>query len=60
MFGRPGAQRHRAHQRGTVEAGAAYRITVNSFLAHSGDGSAVLREGTNRTVRGLDIDAFAE
>ena len=43
-----------------VDAGATYRITVNSFLADGGDGFGVLRSGSNRAVSGLDVDAFAQ
>ena len=43
-----------------VDAGATYRITVNSFLADGGDGFGVLRPGSNRAVSGLDVDAFAQ
>lgn len=42
-----------------VDPGRRYRITVNSFLADGGDGFSVLQQGTNRTVGGLDVDAFA-
>ncbi len=41
-----------------IDAAASYRVTVNSFLADGGDGFTVLREGTDRLVGGLDIDAF--
>ena len=41
-----------------VEPATSYRITVNSFLADGGDGFSVLREGSNRVVGGLDIDAL--
>ena len=41
-----------------IEAAATYRVTVNSFLADGGDGFTVLREGTDRLVGGLDIDAL--
>lgn len=41
-----------------LDPAASYRITVNSFLADGGDGFSVLREGTDRVVGGLDLDAF--
>ncbi|MGH6622921.1 MAG: bifunctional metallophosphatase/5'-nucleotidase [Burkholderiaceae bacterium] len=41
-----------------IDPAASYRITVNDFLATGGDGFRVLREGTDRTGGGLDIDAF--
>ena len=41
-----------------LDDAASYRVTVNSFLADGGDAFTVLREGTNRLVGGLDIDAF--
>jgi 5'-nucleotidase len=41
-----------------IDPQGTYRVTVNSFLADGGDGFTVLRQGTNRVVGGLDIDAF--
>jgi 5'-nucleotidase len=41
-----------------VDPAATYRITVNNFLADGGDGFSVLREGVDRVVGQLDIDAF--
>jgi 5'-nucleotidase len=41
-----------------VDPVAAYRITVNSFLAGGGDGFSVLTEGVNDVVGGPDLDAF--
>jgi 5'-nucleotidase len=41
-----------------VQPTDAYRITVNAFLADGGDGFAVLKNGTNRTPGGLDLDAL--
>jgi 5'-nucleotidase len=35
-----------------------YRVTVNSFMASGGDGFIVLREGTNRVVGPVDLDAL--
>jgi 5'-nucleotidase len=43
-----------------VEPAGVYRVTVNSFLADGGDGFSVLKEGTNRIVGMLDIDALVE
>ena len=42
----------------TVDSGATYRVTVNSFLAGGGDGFTVLREGTDRTGGMIDLDAL--
>ncbi len=42
----------------TVDPGATYRVTVNSFLAGGGDGFAVLTEGTDRTGGLIDLDAL--
>ena len=42
----------------TVDPGATYRVTVNSFLAGGGDGFTVLREGTERTGGMIDLDAL--
>jgi 5'-nucleotidase len=33
---------------------------VNSFLAGGGDGFTVLRDGTNRAVGPVDLDALVE
>jgi 5'-nucleotidase len=41
-----------------VDPAAAYRITVNSFLAGGGDGFSVLTEGVDDVVGGPDLDAF--
>jgi 5'-nucleotidase len=41
-----------------VSPAASYRVTVNNFLASGGDGYAVLKEGTNATDAGLDLDAL--
>jgi 5'-nucleotidase len=41
-----------------VEEAGAYRVTVNSFLADGGDNFTVLRQGADRVVGGLDIDAL--
>ena len=37
---------------------ASYAVVVNSFLAEGGDNFTVLREGANRTVGPVDLDAF--
>ncbi len=42
----------------TVVPTATYRITVNAFLADGGDGFAVLKQGTNRVVGAIDVDAL--
>jgi 5'-nucleotidase len=41
-----------------LDPAANYRVTVNSFLADGGDNNAVLRQGTERTVGVVDIDAL--
>ncbi|MPY91636.1 MAG: bifunctional metallophosphatase/5'-nucleotidase [Acidimicrobiia bacterium] len=41
-----------------VDPAAAYRATVNSFLADGGDNFRVLREGTDRLGGALDTDAL--
>lgn len=43
-----------------ISAVATYRVTVNSFLADGGDNFVVLRQGTDRLVGGLDIDALED
>jgi 5'-nucleotidase len=42
----------------TVDPGASYRVTVNSFLADGGDNFLVLKEGTDRLGGAVDTDAF--
>ncbi len=42
----------------TIDPAATYRVTVNSFLADGGDGFLELRNGTNRTGGGVDLDEF--
>jgi 5'-nucleotidase len=37
-----------------------YRVVVNSFLSDGGDGFTVLRDGTDKYVGGLDIDALTD
>lgn len=41
-----------------IDPDAAYRVTVNSFLADGGDNFTVLRDGTDRVVGVIDLDAF--
>jgi 2',3'-cyclic-nucleotide 2'-phosphodiesterase (5'-nucleotidase family) len=41
-----------------IDPAASYRVTVNSFLADGGDGFTTLREGTDRTGGGVDLDAL--
>lgn len=42
----------------TVDPAAAYRVTVNSFLADGGDNFTVLKDGTDRLGGEVDTDAF--
>ncbi|MGH8926146.1 MAG: bifunctional metallophosphatase/5'-nucleotidase [Acidimicrobiia bacterium] len=42
----------------TVDPGASYRVTVNSFLADGGDNFFVLRDGTDRLGGEIDLDAL--
>ena len=43
-----------------IDPAAAYRVTVNNFLADGGDGFTSLTAGTNReTQTGFDVDALA-
>lgn len=37
-----------------------YRVTVNSFMASGGDNFLVLRDGTNRVVGPVDLDALVD
>jgi 5'-nucleotidase len=37
---------------------ADYRVTMNSFLAGGGDNFTVFRQGRNKTVGGIDLDAM--
>jgi 5'-nucleotidase len=39
---------------------AAYRVTVNSYLAAGGDGYRIFTDGTERSGGRLDVDALAE
>ena len=41
-----------------IEPGRNYRVTVNSFMAEGGDGFVLLKDGTNRTGGGQDLDAI--
>jgi 5'-nucleotidase len=43
-----------------VDPTAAYRLTVNSFLADGADGFTLLAEGTGRVGGMVDVDALAE
>ena len=42
-----------------VDRESSYRITVNSYMAHGGDGFSILTEGTGRTGGPIDLDALA-
>ena len=43
-----------------IDPAAAYRVTINNFLADGGDGFTSLTAGTNReTQTGFDVDALA-
>jgi 5'-nucleotidase len=37
-----------------------YRVTVNSFMASGGDNFVILRDGTNRVVGPVDLDALVD
>ena len=41
-----------------IDPEAAYRVTVNNFLADGGDGFGVLVQGTDRLGGAVDLDAF--
>ncbi len=41
-----------------IDPAKGYRVTVNNFLAESGDGFDALREGTERAGGGQDLDAL--
>lgn len=43
-----------------VQPEGRYRVVVNSFLADGGDNFTVLREGTDRVVGPIDLDALVE
>ncbi|MCQ6281259.1 bifunctional UDP-sugar hydrolase/5'-nucleotidase [Bacillus sp. EB600] len=42
----------------SLDMAATYTVTVNNFMADGGDEYFVLKEGKNRTVGPVDIDAF--
>ncbi|WP_265571023.1 bifunctional metallophosphatase/5'-nucleotidase [Sphingomicrobium nitratireducens] len=42
-----------------VDPAATYRVTANNFIAYGGDGYTVLREGTDATGAGTDVEALA-
>lgn len=42
----------------TVDPNGSYRVTVNSFLADGGDAFSVLKQGTERVVGVIDLDAL--
>ncbi len=41
-----------------IDPAATYRVTVNNFLADGGDNYTVFRNGSNRFVGQIDLDAF--
>jgi 5'-nucleotidase len=43
-----------------IDRAASYTIVVNSFMADGGDGFVVLREGRDRVVGPVDLDALVE
>jgi 5'-nucleotidase len=43
-----------------VDPNAAYRVTVNSFLAEGGDNFTVLAQGTDRLGGAVDLDALVD
>lgn len=43
-----------------IAAGAALRVTVNSFIASGGDNFTVLRQGRSLATGQMDIDAFEQ
>ena len=43
-----------------LDPAATYRVTVNSFMASGGDNFTVLRDGTNRVVGPVDLDALVD
>jgi 5'-nucleotidase len=42
-----------------IDPTATYRVTVNNFLADGGDNFTIFRNGTNRYVGEIDLDAFS-
>ena len=43
-----------------LDAGADYRVTVNSFLAGGGDNFAVFKQGRDVRTGAMDVDAFEQ
>ena len=43
-----------------IEPDAAYRVTVNNFLADGGDSFSVLKEGIDRVTGPYDVNALAD
>jgi 5'-nucleotidase len=43
-----------------IDRAASYTLTVNSFLADGGDAFTTLRQGTNRVVGPVDVNALVE
>jgi 5'-nucleotidase len=43
-----------------IDPGVIYTVTVNSFLAGGGDNFTVLRDGTDKVVGPVDLDALVE
>ena len=41
-----------------IDPAAAYRVTMNSFLATGGDGFTVFNQGTDQLGGAVDIDAL--
>lgn len=41
-----------------LEPATSYSVTVNSFIASGGDNFSVLRDGTNRVIGPVDLDAL--
>jgi len=57
--GTPGSRISDIRLNGTpIDPAATYRVTVNSFLADGGDSFLELKNGTNRTGGGQDLDEF--
>lgn len=42
-----------------LDPDAEYRVTVNNYLAEGGDGFEILKEGTNRALGPLDLEALS-
>jgi len=58
--GPPGGRTSDLRLNGVPVDPAAYRVSVNNFLADGGDGFTELRNGTNRTGGPVDVDTFTE